>query len=106
MPNGHGGVPFLGGPIVIALLLAFFVAFARDALPRAVWVGGCVGLAGLIGWRIAYHLHMRHADEYGGAYIEPDAYRRARRRYLLFAPLYAVLAAAAGFLIAGWRGGP
>lgn len=63
-------------------------------------------LAALVGWRLAYHLHMRDADEYGGAYTAPDVYQRAARRYRILAMIYTILATAVGFCILWWRGLP
>lgn len=106
MPNGHGGAPFLGAPILLAVMFAIFAALPlRDRLGWA-WAGICLVLAALAGWRLAYHLHMRAADEYGGAYTSPDAYRQAARRYRIRAVAYALLAAAAGLGILWWRGLP
>lgn len=51
-------------------------------------------------WRLAYHLHMRDADAYGGANAAPDVY------YLLLAAVYTILATSAGFGILWWRGLP
>jgi len=106
MPNGHGGVPFLGAPIVFAIMFATFAA-----LPFKVWLGWawvviCLVLAALVGWRLAYHLHMRDADEYGGAYTSPDVYRRATRRYWCMAVVYTALTTTVGFGILWWRGLP
>jgi hypothetical protein len=102
MPNGHGGSPFLGAPILLAALFGVLAAFANG------WAvaGLCLLVAGLAGWRLAYHLHLRDADEYDGAYTSPDVYQRAVRRYRIAAPVYAFLAAAAGFAILWWRGLP
>ena len=106
MPNGHGGIPFLGAPIFFAVLFIVFAALPfKDRLGWA-WVGICLAFAALAGWRLAYHLHMRAADEYGGAYTDPGAYRRAARRYWILAVPYTVLATAAGFGILWWRGLP
>ncbi len=104
MPNGHGGAPFLGAPILFAILFAVSAALPlRDRLGW-VWAGVCLLFAALAGWRLAYHLHMRAADEYGGAYTSPDAYRQAARRYALYAVLYTIATTAAGFGIL-WRVG-
>jgi hypothetical protein len=106
MPNGHGGAPFLGAPIFLAIMFAVFAALpVRERLGWA-WTGICLVLAALAGWRLAYHLHMRDADEYGGAYTAPDVYRQAARRYRIGAVLYTILAVAAGFAILWWRGLP
>ena len=106
MPNGHGGAPFLGAPILLAVLFAIFAFLpVRDRLGWA-WVGIGLVLAALAGWRLAYHLHMRDADEYGGAYTSPDIYREASRRYWMRAALYTILATAAGFGVLWWRGLP
>lgn len=106
MPNGHGGAPFLGSPVLFAILFA--VLASLPGIERYGWpyAGLCLAVAALAGWRLAYHLHMRGADEYGGAYTSPDAYKRAARRYWIAAPLYALLAAAGGFAILWWRGLP
>ena len=95
MPNGHGGAPFLGAPVI--LLLVFGVTALVPAFELLGW--GRLAFAALAGWRLAYHLHMRRADEYDGAYTNPETYRRARLRYWLLAPVYAALATAAGFVI-------
>ena len=106
MPNGHGGVPFLGAPVLLAVLFAVAVFLPlREALGWT-WVAVCLALAALAGWRLAYHLHMRDADEYDGAYTPNDAYRRAARRYQLAAVTYAIAAAALGFGVLWWRGLP
>lgn len=106
MPNGHGGAPFLGAPILFAVLFAVLAALpTRDRLGWA-WVAVCLVFAAIAGWRLAYHLHMRDADEYGGAYTSPDVYKQAARRYWICAVLYTILATAAGFGILWWRGLP
>jgi hypothetical protein len=105
MPNGHGGYPFLGGPVLFAILFAAFAAFPVKDIGWT-WVAACLAFAALAGWRLAYHLHMRDADEYDGAYTSRDEYRRAARRYRIAAAIYAVLAAAAGYGILWWRGLP
>jgi hypothetical protein len=108
MPNGHGGFPWMGGPLLLALAAAIVAA-----LPAAVrdrfgwsWAGACLALVGLAGWRLAYHLHMWGADEYGGAYTSPEKYRRAALRYYGFAAAYALLAMGAAFGVLWWRGLP
>jgi hypothetical protein len=79
---------------------------AARAVLGWVWVALCLGLAALAGWRLAYHLHMWDADEYGGAYTPPDEYRRARRRYRALAGVYVAGAAGIGLAIVRWRGLP
>lgn len=107
MPNGHGGIPHYGSPILLALMF-FAAAFWPVALDVALqWTraGVCLALAALAGWRLAYHLHMWQADGYAG-YLTADEYRRAARRYAVFAALYAALGAGAGFAFLWWRGLP
>ena len=108
MPNGHGGVPYLGGPILFTIMFAAFAwqPFSNDGWFAWTRVGICLFLAAVIGWRLAYYFHMYDADDYGGAYTPPDLYRRASRRYWIAAPIYAVLTLAAGFCILWWRGLP
>jgi hypothetical protein len=106
MPNGHGGVPFLGAPILFAVMFAAFAELPLKARLGWGWVAICLVLAGLAGWRLAYNLHMRAADEYGGAYTPPDVYWRAVRRYRVLAVVYTVLTTTVGFSILWWRGLP
>ena len=105
MPNGHGGIPFLGAPILYTIL---FATLAWLPLPAAGWlswarVALCLVFAALAGWRLAYHLHLRHADEYGGAYISPEVHRRAVLRYWVFSLLYMAISTGAGFAVLRWR---
>ena len=106
MPNGHGGVPFLGAPIVFAFLFAVMASLPNPQRFGWAWVAICLFFAAMAGWRLAYHLHMRDADEYDGAYTAADAYLRATRRYRVAAVTYAILSTAAGFGILWWRGLP
>lgn len=106
MPNGHGGIPFLGAPLLFLVLFGVLAALPLGERLGWGWVAICLAFAALAGWRLAYHLHLRDADEYGGAYTEPGAYRRALRRYRILAPTYALVAIAVGFGILWWRGLP
>jgi hypothetical protein len=91
VPNGHGGVPRFGGPIFYAVLAGLALVFKLPAAAAA--------LAAIAGWRLAYHLHFWGADEYSGAYTNPDDYRRARLRYWCLGAVYALAAAAAIFAL-------
>lgn len=94
MPNGHGGYPFMGGPVL--LLIAFLVVLFLPVDPGASHAGAIeiLGLvvAAMFGCRLAYHLHMRKADGYGGAYTDPDKYRTARTRYWIACVVYGAIA--------------
>jgi hypothetical protein len=108
MPNGHGGVPFLGSPILLAIMFAVLAWLPVEQHSWFGWprVGICLFLAALIGWRLAYHLHMWDADDYGGGYTPPEIYRRAARRYRVLAVLYTAVSLSVGFGILWWRGLP
>jgi hypothetical protein len=106
MPNGHGGAPFLGAPVLCVILFAVLAALPIKDRLGGVWIGLCLGVAAYGGQRLAYHLHMRSAAEYDGAYTEPAAYQRARRRYVIASVIYTIVAAAAGFAVLWWRGLP
>lgn len=103
MPNGHGGMPFMGGPVFLAV--AFLVAALLPQGPAFgwPWVVLCLAIAALIGWRVAYHLYMRGADEYGGAYTSPEKYALALRTYRLRALAYAAVAAVVASGVLWWR---
>ena len=66
----------------------------------------CLAVAAYGGNRLAYHLHMRAAAEYDGAYTAPEAYQQARRRYLINSVIYGVATTAIGFGVLWWRGLP
>ena len=106
MPNGHGGVPFLALPIMLIVIFVTVVALPVGPRFGWAWVGVCLLLAALIGWRLAYDLHMRDADEYGGAYTPADVYRRAVLRYRSLVVIYVAVTAGLGFWILWWRGLP
>ena len=109
MPNGHGGVPFLAGPILLGL--AFLFVFALP-LPAGVfwlhWVrlAACVLLAAGLGWRVAYYRYLHAVDDYGGAYTPKEVYVQSARRYWAAVPVYSMLFAAVAFAIFWWRGLP
>jgi hypothetical protein len=69
MPNGHGGVPYFGGPILFSILFAIITSLPVGNDGWLAWprVGICLLLAAAIGWRLAYYFHMYDADDYGGA---------------------------------------
>ena len=92
MPNGHGGAPRFGAPLL--LLLGLGVVLVRRMTFGLTW-GWLVPyfLAALLGWRLAFHVHMWDAMEYGGAMTPPAAMARAGRRYLLGTIAYALAAA-------------
>jgi len=108
MPNGHGGVPYFGGPVFFAIMFAIITWLPVSDEGWLAWarVGISLLLAAAIGWRLAYYFYMYDADDYGGAYTPPDVYRQASRRYWIAAPIYAALTTVVGFIILWWRGFP
>lgn len=80
----------MGGPLLLAVALFVLLlipldpgsshAAARPLLAAAIGV--------LLGCRLAYHLHMRALDAYGGAYTDPEKFRRARRRCMIMCVVY------------------
>lgn len=106
MPNGHGGAPFLGAPILFAILFVVVAWAPPDTgfLPDWFRASQCASFAAVVGWRLAYHLHLRHADEYGGLYTEPEVYKLALRRYWLYSVLYAAVTTSVGLGIVWCRG--
>ena len=82
MPNGHGGVPRYGSPVLLSIVLVALLGLqrsweARWTLPLAYLV------AGLLAWRFAWHLHLYDLMEYDGAYTSPDRLQRAKRAHRL-----------------------
>ena len=100
MPNGHGGVPRFGSPVLLLGLLAVVVfGGASDATAWRDWL--VYALAGLFGWRFAWHLWMYPVMEYGGAYASEQELATALRRYRIGAVAFAALALAAAYLLYG-----
>lgn len=84
MPNGHGGFVRFFSPIVFLLFLAGVLA--RRFQHGDPWtLPAAFVLAALTAERLAWHLHLWGASEYGGAYASPAAISRARLRYALTA---------------------
>ena len=55
MPNGHGGYPFLGSPILLAVLFAVTQAW-KVQVPstlNSVRVAACIAMAAAAGWRLS-----------------------------------------------------
>ena len=106
MPNGHGGYPFLGSP----LLLAFFFTIAQAwkvPVPSSLntaRVAACIAMAVAAGWRLAYHLHMREADAYSGQFLKDGGRDIALKRYIILAILYATVTGGVGVAILRMRG--
>jgi hypothetical protein len=48
--------------------------------------------AGLFAWRLAWHIHLYPAMEYGGAYTSPEDAKRARKGFFRTLPLIVPLA--------------
>lgn len=102
MPNGHGGYPWMGSPLLLAVALLILVLLPFDpdsghgrARPMLAAVIGVV-----FGCRVAYHLHRRSTDAYGGAYTDPDNVRRARIVYAGACVLYGALGGYLAHLLA------
>lgn len=96
----------MGGPVLLAiafLVLLFLPVDPASAHGRAVPLL-CLVIAGAFGCRVAYHLHMRRADDYGGAYTRPEVYRRTRLTYLGLCVVYAVVAVYLAHLAVEARG--
>lgn len=80
MPNGHGGIPRFGSPVLLSLGVAVLLWLRVSG--EAHWtVHAAYAAAGLLAWRFAWHLHLYDAMEYGGANTPPEELRAAKRRY-------------------------
>jgi hypothetical protein len=104
MPNGHGGKPRFLTPFLMAVAFVVVVRAPSTIGPRWIWLLILGVLAGLFGWRLAYDLHMRHADEYSGAYTSADERQQAQSHYRVRAVIYAIISLALACVIMWWRG--
>jgi hypothetical protein len=106
MPNGHGGMPAFGTPVLLAVLFAVVVRASppHPGSPSWVSVTICLVIAALFGWKMAYHVHMRAADAYGGGYTPPEDHARSLRRYRMMSVVYVLGSLALGAALLRWRG--
>lgn len=80
MPNGHGGFVRFFSPIVLLLFLAGVLA-RRFKHGDAWTLPTAYVLAAMVAERLAWHLHMWNASEYGGGYTSAGEAFRAWLRY-------------------------
>ena len=91
MPNGHGGFVRFGSAVLLLILTA--VVVLRRLKSGDSWaLYASFALAGLAAERLAWHLQMWEATEYGGAYLTAAEKSRARMRYALTALVLVVIA--------------
>ena len=81
MPNGHGGIPFLGAPVLLGILTALLVWWYRatgSVIPQVlIYIS-----TALFGWRLAFHITMWDVMEYGGGYTSEEDMTKAKRRFM------------------------
>ena len=80
MPNGHGGIPWMGSPVLLLLLL-ISLAWLRFSREASWTVYATYPIAALFAERFAWHLCLYQATEYGGGYTSGEEMRDARVSY-------------------------
>lgn len=98
MPNGHGGYVRFGSPaLILVIMLALF--FNEELIAAQWYRPSLLALSVLFGWKLALHLHLWRALEYGGTYLDDAEHRRARIRFGAGVVCYSVLAALVAWLL-------
>jgi len=96
MPNGHGGVPRFGYPVLLGIatvLLVWWYRATASVIPQVlVYLS-----SGLFGWRLAFHLTMWGVMEYGGGYTSKEDMAKAKRKYLVAAVILIPLSIVGGY---------
>lgn len=95
MPNGHGGVPRFGAPILLwglGSVLYLSEWLANTAYYRPVLLGLAAGFA----WKLAEHTHYWHVLQYGGSRVTPEEATQARVKMVVGSLVYAMIA---GFFV-------
>ena len=86
MPNGHGGIPWMGSPILIGIILGVVVSVTQK-IDQELYVilGKFVSyfLAILFSWRLSSHFFMWGVTEYDGAYVKEEEIEVAKKKYLI-----------------------
>jgi hypothetical protein len=98
MPNGHGGLPHYGTPVLLGIFWALMVWWQRASasiMPHLLLYLASV----LFGWSLAFHLTMWDVMEYGGAYTSEDEMTRAKRRCLIAAAVLIPVSIFVAYLI-------
>ena len=101
MPNGHGGIPKYGSPFLLLLVLGV-LAFLKRTYDADWTVYAAYPAAVLLGWRLAWHLHLYDVMEYEGAHASREELATARKRYRFGAVLWIVVAVSATFALWRW----
>jgi hypothetical protein len=83
----------MGSPLLLAVALAVVLLLPFDPASShaTIRVPLATALGVILGCRLAYHLHMRRADAYDGAYTDPAKFRGARIRYTTMCVLYGAI---------------
>lgn len=98
MPNGHGGhVRFLPVIVLLVVLAGLLVYARKTGAEWAAWGG--YGLAALAGERLAHHLHRWNSEEYDGAYYSGEEKAAARKTYIAAAVIYMIGGAVAWYFL-------
>jgi len=101
MPNGHGGIPRYGAPVLLALLFTC-VHLTRPPGHSVFFNVLELVLILLFCRRLAWHLAMWRVSEYDGAYVSGEERGRASVRSWLLMVLFMAAAGAAWYLSGGW----
>jgi hypothetical protein len=93
MPNGHGGIPWFGSPVLLGAATVITVWF------ESKWSTGWLvvlafALSLLFAWRFAFHLHMWDVAGYGGGYTSDDEMRHAKKRFRIGIVIYSAISLA------------
>ena len=84
MPNGHGGIPYFGAPVLLGILTALLIWWYRatgSVIPQVlIYIS-----TALFGWRLAFHLTMWDVMEYGGGYTSEEDMAKAKRKFMAVA---------------------
>lgn len=88
MPNGHGGIPKYGSPILLVVLLGGWILVVDKENP---WYMFRFVLAAVLGWRLAWHIFMYDLMEYGGHYQDKNIINKARTKYSVAAIIFIIL---------------
>ena len=96
MPNGHGGIPYLGAPVLLAIFTSLFVWWYRASASMIPHVLVYL-FSALFGWRLAFHLTMWKVMEYGGGYTSDKRMAKAKRKYLAAVVVLIPLSLAGGY---------
>jgi hypothetical protein len=96
MPNGHGGIPRFGSPILLIIL--FIIMFIlKEYIPLYNYLKYALAL--VLAWRLAWHIAMYPTVAYGGQFTSDKELQTTKEKYVFVLIACAVVLCGVAFFL-------